>query len=148
MSKVPTFGSTLSTRHILQSRHPTNRLIASLRQPPGGPVTGNRTVRSDKNAQGHACLGGGGDVQGALARLRARIIGRKPSSLPVNIGEVRVGALVRFGGDTAPEKESLTKSEARLVAGTRNSRPDRLGQRFLGSNHIRQPRRACRTMYG
>jgi hypothetical protein len=24
----------------------------------------------------------------------------------------------------------------------------RLGQRFLGSNHIRQPRRVCRTMCG
>jgi hypothetical protein len=23
--------------------------------------------------------------------------------------------------------------------------PDHLGQRFLGSNHIRRPRRACRT---
>jgi hypothetical protein len=23
-----------------------------------------------------------------------------------------------------------------------------LGQRFLGSNHIRQPRRVCKTRYG
>ena len=37
---------------------------------------------------------------------------------------------------------------ASLRADLHQSNEVQLGQRFLGSNHIRRPRRACRTKYG
>src|SRR6516225_1969197 len=52
------------------------------------------------------------------------------------IGEREWGAPIIFAG-----VQSVWRSAARLG-------PRHLGQRFLGSNHIRRPRRACRTKCG
>jgi hypothetical protein len=52
------------------------------------------------------------------------------------VGMHRIGVLMAYG-------ETDRKGQA-FVAAFREA----LGQRFLDSNHIRRPRRACRTMCG
>jgi hypothetical protein len=53
----------------------------------------------------------------------------------------RLRLLVEYQEDTGREPGTLTTDEMKDLLG-------HLGQRFHGLNHIRRPRRACRTMYG
>jgi hypothetical protein len=48
--------------------------------------------------------------------------------------------------ETELQANGRLQSERRT--GEENRRQDELGQRFLGSNHIRRRRRVCRTMCG
>ena len=51
--------------------------------------------------------------------------------------------MAKLNRDLLAYAEALARETGRAIAD-----PLKLGQRFLGSNHIRQPRRVCRTMCG
>jgi DNA-binding CsgD family transcriptional regulator len=72
--------------------------------------------------------------------------------LGMTLGEAKIAAMIGAGlspKDTATKlgiKEDTARTVLKKVfSKTGVSRQGELGQRFLGSNHIRRPRRVCRT---